>query len=530
MTYEEAKLLLKRSSLSLTVLKPSVSITSSQPSLPQHNTDDEKAELISANEKIFDDLPKLFNTSGDSSSNVVVPSSLLSPVSVNHTRNSSAPLHLTTQQTDHILLTQHNRSISAIGQMSDEELKKISADLYDEVQRRQEDESKRKTLLVDFTNNIINNNEPEPKPTRNSSFIVAMKSDPVVQTPLTYPADNIVVPFRRPMSAHSSKQSVSSGSTGRYSYDVNRIAPSSPRTFCPTDPLCLDPKSSSGGHISGIGCVVNSNPISIGSRSAHGGSGSNRRKPFSGSRSLKSNPQVSIPENTAHRLSNVIPRHSTSDDGAMMIRTQQKQSLKEHLQNIGPSTAGVFDNRHYGTFPGKPNRVTSDIMTDRYTSHSSMNTSKPSSHRSFGSHGSFNSSEFSEKGNSILGHIEPVHEETSIHEETLVIDNNNFSEFSSSPSQKGGSGGGGGGGGTGGVPTSARSSGRSLGAISPRSSSGRSSRQRSSTSPNYSRSRKSPKVQRNRSPWYVNNFFLLAILCYYFLSAILGNFFITRFF
>ena len=437
MTYEEAKLLLKRSNLSLTVLKPSVSTTSSQPSLPQ-NTDDEKVELNS-NEKIFDDLPKLFTSSN-------VPQ-LLPPVNPHHIRNSSAPLHITSP-TDH-LLTNHNRSISGIGQMSDDELNKISADLFVEVQRRKDDESKRKTLGF-----------CEESKLRNSSFIVAMKTDQVHSSlPLQpiYPLENIITPFRRPMSAHSSKQSVSSGSTGRYSHDINRIAPSSPRTFCHSDPLCLDPKTI--GQVTGS---VNSNtPVNC--RSSHG----KRRKQFTVSRSFITNPQVSIPELVQHRLSN-FNHHPSSADGI----STQKHSLKEHLQNIGPSTAGVFDNRHYGTFPGKPARVTTEV-TERYNSRSSMNTSKPSSNLSFGSHGSFNSSEFSDKGTSILGHIEPVHEETL---DSLL-------EFSS---QKG-------------ISNSARSSGRSLGPISPRSS-GRSSRQRSSTSPNYSRSRKSPKVQRNKSP------------------------------
>ena len=115
--------------------------------------------------------------------------------------------------------------------------------------------------------------------------------------------------------------------------------------------------------------------------------------------------------------------------------------------------------RPYGTYPGKPSHGYE--ASEKYNLHSSINTTIPHKHlnyKSCSSHGSLNSSEYSDKTMPVFSNIEPVDEETV---ESLL-------EFAS-PKQ----------------------------ISSPRSSI-RSSRQQKPTSPTYSNSSKSGRTSRNK--------------------------------
>ena len=108
MTYEDAKKLLKSSNLSLTVLKPSVSTTSSHRSL-HHAIDEDKIEI---SEKPYGET-------------------------VHHFRSTSAPVYMTANISDHLLTSlNHIRSSSVVRGSNEAEYKKIFQELYLEEQKK----------------------------------------------------------------------------------------------------------------------------------------------------------------------------------------------------------------------------------------------------------------------------------------------------------------------------------------------------------------------------------------------------------
>ncbi|XP_057308666.1 disks large homolog 5-like isoform X2 [Hydractinia symbiolongicarpus] len=191
MSYEEAKKLLKTSNLSLTVLKPSVSTTSSRRSLAQI-IDDDKLEVHShnINEKLF---------------NAITTSSVV------HTRAPSAPIH-TSSHSNYVIdgMVSHNRAGSSfIGRMSDDEIQKILRDLYEEEKRRGLNDMKRTHQSMD-----------DLKTCRDGSFISTSKNDPATHNLQTIQIhSNDAVSGQTRVRPSSSKQSVgSSESVGRHSH------------------------------------------------------------------------------------------------------------------------------------------------------------------------------------------------------------------------------------------------------------------------------------------------------------------------
>ncbi|XP_066910979.1 disks large homolog 5-like isoform X2 [Clytia hemisphaerica] len=200
MPYQEAKKLLNTSHLSLTVLKPSVSTTSSHRSLSHRDDRDD--------EKVAD------NTESDSMTSNDGPLSSRPP----HFRSPSAPGHIGSPDFSafhHSSMfggppSHPHKSMNFLNKMSDEEIKRVLSDLTDEQRRREREQLE----MID-----------ESKPQRSPSFISAIRKSENYgfQRP------------SRPRSTNSITNSInSSGSTGR--------TMASP-LLNPTrsDPLALDP-------------------------------------------------------------------------------------------------------------------------------------------------------------------------------------------------------------------------------------------------------------------------------------------------
>jgi len=370
MPYTDAKKLLKTSNLSLTVLKPSVSTTSSHRSL-QNNTEDDKLDV---HDKQFAE-------------------------NNHHFRSTSAPIYMTTNPAEHLLTSlSHIRSSSVVRGTTEAEYKKIFQELYVEEQNRIREEAAGKDDILTID---------ERSGQRNNSFMVALKKEIIKPPQATYSSEQLQ--NKRPMSAYSSKHSSNSSITGsrnssitgsRFSYDFTRITPSSPLNINRSDPLALSPRTV------GQASSASNTSVSSGGRTSHV---KRVRKPFHTTGRNSAYAQTSF-QDIVHNNNRSTPSRKPVSE---IFQTSQTGSFQQYLQSNSP--ANSLDLRHYGTFPGKPSKINLDLP-ERHNSHSSVNTSKPSSstrsvghYKSCSSHGSLNSSDFSDKA---FGKYEPVHEET----------------------------------------------------------------------------------------------------------------------
>lgn len=392
MTYEDAKKLLKSSNLSLTVLKPSVSTTSSHRSL-HHAIDEDKIEI---SEKSYGET-------------------------VHHFRSTSAPVYMTANISDHLLTSlNHIRSSSVVRGTNEAEYKKIFQELYIEEQKKHRESENEKSLKV----------KEDSRNERKRSFMCAINEKEIaVNISNSNQAINEPLQHKRPLSTtFGSRQSFSSNSsTGRFSFDFSR-------NINRSDPLALSPRT--------VGQASSASNTSVNSsgRSAH----SRKKRTFHTTGRYHGNMYHDISDNIHNQrkpLSEIFPPSETHSS---------ERSYPQHRST---------EIRHYGTFPGKPTHGYE--VSEKYNLHSSINTTNPHkclNYKSCSSHGSLNSSEFSDKAMPVFSNIEPVHEETV---ESLL-------EFAS-PKQ----------------------------ISSPRSSI-RSSRQQKPTSPTYSNSSKSGRTSRNK--------------------------------
>lgn len=431
-TYEEAKEMLKQSNLSLTVLKPSVSTTSSHRSLSNNN------ETIKHHSSELTMLDKSFsnnNNSGEpsaiSASSVTVTGSSLQPalsmhMHHHHYRSPSAPIHSYSDQMISLHSPeQHIKSTSVINRMSDDDIRKMLTELQEEQRRR--------TQL-----DII----AEGKPHRTDSFMSAVKIGPGNVTagsggggssfaPIDFLSNHQRIP--RPVSTNSSKASVtsSSGSTGRY----DGIMPSSPlNNISRSDPLALDKARQFG---LGGSSATNSNTSVNSTRIKKPTISSVITKSYINSPYQKTSildHSLTWGPSSHHNISSNI--NNSGDVFPPM--SNQSSSLGNHYSNnsnhsLSNHRSSSLGNHYSG---GGSKHVTSasphtvDFSSDRYTSHSSMNTSKQGSTRSVGqsfnnsSHGSLTSESIDKvtSNNLLFNVVEPVtptKEEESIVEPTL---------------------------------------------------------------------------------------------------------------
>jgi len=212
MQYEEAKKLLNTSHLSLTVLKPSISTTSSHRSLVQSQHDREHDEKTAESDSLV------------SAEGHVSVSGVSGGISSLHTRSPSAPVQMIGSE---LMLfgggtsLPHVKSTSVI-KMSDDDIKKVLLDLTEEQRRREHLE------MID-----------ESKPQRSPPFITNIRRNGVAGGDFAHPHR----PYR-PRSTNSITNSInSSGSTGGRCDLMSSPLQTMTRG---SDPLALDPMRTIG--------------------------------------------------------------------------------------------------------------------------------------------------------------------------------------------------------------------------------------------------------------------------------------------
>lgn len=378
MSYEDAKEMLKQESVSLTVLKHSISTTSSHRSL-SHNTEDQITELS---------LDKTFPFSEVSTSTGGAVSSSL------HYRSPSAPLH--TFPAEHMLSVHsdsHIKSMSVINRMSDDDIRKMLNELQDEQKRR---------IQLDIIT--------EGKPHRYETF---MKK---IGTGSSLPNDFLPQHLARPVSMHSSKASVTSscGSNSRYEGSI----PSSPLNISRSDPLALD----KARHFQVFG-TSNTNNASSGLR----------KKPYASvvtksyvthsphqRASIHDVPPNTPPTSALNALSNVTDDFLSLNLNSSLGHAQSTHHHHHFSHNNKNTQSSSLPNyyqqhhHHQQHHQQQQHSVNADL-SDRCTSHSSMSMSKHGS-KSCSSHSSLASETLDKitSNSSQYHHVEPVDEEVEL--------------------------------------------------------------------------------------------------------------------
>ena len=338
--HDEAMSLLKTSNLSLTVLKPSVSINSSQRS--QIFNDDDKGTTTLPLASVSAISPRLANSS--------------------RLRNNTSP------------------SLSL-----EEEIDKILSIMCTEGSRDKNGFDKKQIAKSNIDGKVISNQ-------RNSYFMSSVSkhqdtAPAIYQPSIPCTVETTYVSLRRPKSAQGSKVS-SASSSSRHSFDFSRMTPSSPLNMNRADPLAFSPRSS-----------MNSESLTMPTK--HFRPTSMILSNTSGSKSLNIQQKGRPPFRGTY-----LP---TYQDSSMQNRSRraisevfdsQSNILRKQFKNVQPIMKA---DQQFGTFPGKYVRL--DLLQN--------NGFKAGGYKSGSSHGSLNSSDFSDKAvSSNLGNIESVHEET----------------------------------------------------------------------------------------------------------------------
>ena len=436
MAYNEAKTLLKRSEISLTVLKPNTSTDSSHRSLTNQLAGQDKAESDSqlGHTDIKHQSPELRQRP-------------------RHSRSPSAPVPLMVGGHDFKGIVRHMRCNSAVSgssfssydkrspgnvrrlSLTEEERAKILKNLLVEEERIRMDNEK---LLNDDEISVDQLEEeekespsplqkylsssPPPPPHRSNSYMSAVMSHRMANdspqtvqsgshTDSIYNSEHNYIHSRsmkRPYSAPGSRHSVTSGSsTGRP--DIPRGISPGPLSVNRSDPLALSPKTV--GQSSAFSLVTNTSASTATRLTGSLGRANRKYRTPIHTAAGKFYPHQNSSSVQVMAPSSVLPYKVVSTE----VYPGAPAQIPKYMQNASHTSNPNEQYYKYRTFPGKTNRINFD-PSDRASSYSGMAKTGIKHHKSTSSRASSTSSVSSgyTTPKQDQNFIQPVYEEENV--------------------------------------------------------------------------------------------------------------------